>query len=118
MSSSRTEQLYLEDILEAAESVERFVEGIPQDVFLRSDLIRSAVLHKLTVIGEAVARLPTEFRERHPEIEWRDIIGFRNFAVHAYFAVDWNIVWTTATGDIPRLKPRIREVLRIEFPTE
>ncbi len=76
------------DIVEAAESIHRFLTGVKRETFLQDDLLRSAVLQKLTIIGEAVARLPMEFRDRHPEIQWDDIIGFRNIAVHAYFAVD------------------------------
>lgn len=51
----RRDELYLTDIVEAAEAIHRFIAGIPRDDFLQNDLIRSATLHKLTVIGEAVA---------------------------------------------------------------
>ena len=74
------------------------------------------MLHKLTVIGEAAARLPPEFRERHPEIEWADIVGFRNIAVHAYFAVEWPIVWVAATQETPELRDRIADILAQEYP--
>jgi uncharacterized protein with HEPN domain len=50
-------------------------------------MMNSAVLQKLTVIGEAASRLPKEFTNRFPEIPWVDIIGFRNIAVHEYFAI-------------------------------
>jgi uncharacterized protein with HEPN domain len=74
------------------------------------------VLQKLTIIGEAVARLPVEFRERHPEIEWVDIIGFRNIAVHSYFAVQWSIVWVAATQDAMELRRQVAEILAREYP--
>ena len=74
------------------------------------------MLHKLTVIGEAAARLPSEFRDRHPEIEWADIVGFRNIAVHAYFAVEWPIVWVAATQDTPELRDKIAGILAREYP--
>jgi len=64
-------------------------------------------MYQLVIIGEAAARLSKEFRERHPEIEWIDIIGFRNFAVHAYFAVGWSVVWVTAIRDVPALAEQI-----------
>ena len=79
----RPEALYLTDIVEAADAVERFIEGVQREDFFGDELRQSAVLQKLIVIGEAAARLPVEFRERHPEIEWTDIVGFRNIAVHA-----------------------------------
>jgi uncharacterized protein with HEPN domain len=111
----RRDELYLTDIVEAADSIAAFLSGREHDTFLQDDLLRSAVLHKLTVIGEAAARVSADFRERHPEIEWPDIVGFRNIAVHAYFAVDWSIVWVAATHDAPQLGRQVQEILTKEF---
>jgi uncharacterized protein with HEPN domain len=111
----RREELYLADIVEAADSIQRFLGDISQIDFLQNDLVHSAVLQKLTIIGEAAARLPKGFQNKHREIEWVDIIGFRNIAVHAYFSVDWSIVWVTATNDVPGLKRIIAEILAAEY---
>jgi uncharacterized protein with HEPN domain len=112
----RREKLYLTDIIEAADAIQRFLKKIKKNTFLKDELLQSAVLQKLTIIGEAAARLPREFRERHSEIEWEDIIGFRNIAVHAYFAVEWSIVWVAATQEVPDLRRRIADILKIEYP--
>ena len=66
------------------------------------------------MIGEAATRLSQAFREAHPQVEWRDIIAFRNIAVHAYFAVQWDIVWATATDDVPVLRRQVMEILQRE----
>ena len=73
------------------------------------------MLHKLTIIGEAAARVSEDLRGCHPEVGWPDIVGFRNIAVHAYFVVDWSIVWETATQDVPRLRQQVIEILKSEF---
>lgn len=111
----RPEELYLTDIVEAADAVQRFIEGIQREDFFDDELRQSAVLQKLIVIGEAAARLPVQFRERHPEIEWADIVGFRNIAVHEYFAVSWTIVWVTATQDVPDLRRKVARILAEEY---
>lgn len=54
----RREDLYLADILEATHAIEEFLKGIDKTTFVHNDLIRSAVLRKLTIIGEAASRLP------------------------------------------------------------
>jgi len=64
---------------------ERFCNGLTKEDFAKDELRQSAVLQKLIVIGEAVAQLPNNFTANYPDIEWRDIKAFRNFAVHAYF---------------------------------
>ena len=107
----RREELYLADIIEAADAIQQFLRTADKDAFMIDDLLRSAVLHKLTIIGEAAAHLPSEFRVRHSEIEWADIVGFRNIAVHSYFSVDWNIVWLTATQDAPELRDKVAAIL-------
>ncbi len=89
-----------------------------ESTFLTSELHKSASLQKLAVIGEAAARLPQEFREQHQQVEWRDIIAFRNIAVHAYFAVQWDIVWATANDDIPTLRRQVMDILQMEYPEE
>jgi uncharacterized protein with HEPN domain len=110
----RRERLYLQDIVEACDLLDTFLEGMDASAFMASELHKAATLQKLAVIGEAASRLPQEFREKHPEVEWRDIIAFRNIAVHAYFAVQWDIVWATAHDDVPALRSQVRKILQSE----
>jgi len=112
----RPERLYLQDIIEAADSIAFHIGGRPRDRFLEDRTVRAAVLHELTVIGEATARLPVEFRERHPEVPWTKIVAFRNLVVHEYFGLDWSIVWDTATKLVPTLRQQVSGVLSEEFP--
>jgi uncharacterized protein with HEPN domain len=111
----RPERLYLSDIVEAAEAIARFLDGVREEEFLVSDLLRSAALQKLAVIGEAAARLSAEFCASHPGIPWHDIVGFRNIAIHEYFAVEWPIVWVAATEEAPLLGQQVAEILAQEF---
>ncbi|MCI0565377.1 MAG: DUF86 domain-containing protein [Nitrososphaera sp.] len=114
----RREALYLRDIIEAADAIAEFIQGVNAEAFRDNDLLRSAVLHKLTIIGEAAARIPKDFRDKHREIAWADIIGFRNIVVHAYFAIDWGSVWVTATEDVPYLRQAIVIIAEQEFGSE
>ena len=106
----RPERLYLQDILDACDAIERFLLRTTETAFAQDELVQSAVLQKLIVIGEAAARLPRSFTEQHSHIEWADIVAFRNIA-DEYFAVDWSIVWITATEDVPALREKIQRLL-------
>jgi uncharacterized protein with HEPN domain len=44
--------------------------------------------------------------------------GFRNIAVHAYFSVEWPIVWVAATEETPTLRRQIAMILERDFPAE
>lgn len=61
------------------------------------------MLLRCTVLGETAKRVSLEFRNSHPEIPWRKIMGFRNVVVHDYFQVDFHRAWKIASRDIPEL---------------
>jgi uncharacterized protein with HEPN domain len=112
----RPEHLYLQDMVEAEDNIALHIAGRPRERFLGDLTVRAAVLHELTVIGEAAARLSVEFRGRHPEVPWSKIVAFRNLVVHEYFGLDWPIVWDTAKTLVPLLREQIATVLSAEFP--
>ena len=95
-SYMRRERLFLWDIVEAADHIAEFVVKADFEEFLESDVLRSAVVQKLSVIGEAAARLPGELKDRHAEILWPRIIALRNVLIHDCFGVDWRLVWQVA----------------------
>ena len=60
---------------------------------MADDTLCYAVAQRLTVIGEAVARLSPEVKARDTSVPWQDIVGLRNILVHEYFGVYWPFVW-------------------------
>jgi len=111
----RDERLYLADIVEAANAIDRFLAGLSEDDWIDDEVHQSAVMHQLIIIGEAASRLSREFQDAHPQIAWADIVGFRNLAVHAYFSVSWPIVWVTATEEVPALGKKVANILINEY---
>lgn len=111
----RREELYLADMVEAAKAVSAFTVGITFEKFMESDVVKSAVLLKLIVIGEAASKLPLGVKEKYPDIPWRKIADFRNYVVHAYFSVDWVLVWSAATVEAPDLRDKVEHILKTEF---
>jgi len=102
--------------LEAARKIESIVAGTSEHSFLADEVLQAAVLHHLTVIGEAINRLSPEVRDNHPEVPWRQIVSVRNRIVHTYFELDWKILWVAAAEDIPTLCVRIAAILQSDFP--
>jgi uncharacterized protein with HEPN domain len=111
----RREHLYLADIVESARTVERWLaerDGQWND----DEILRNAVLRQLSVVGEAASCLSDDMRGRLADIPWREIRGFRNIAVHAYFSPDWDVVHEVATVNLPDMAPRVLALLRMEAP--
>lgn len=108
---SREVGLLLEDIAGACAKVRRYVAGRSSEDVFGDEMRFDAVLFDLQVIGEAIKKLPGDFRQRHPQVAWRAIAGMRDFVAHAYFALDRDILWGAIQGDIPRLHEQVREIL-------
>jgi len=64
------------------------------------------------IIGEAAARVPEDFRSRHPEVPWRATVGLRNRLIHAYDVVDFDILWDVVQQDIPSLIVQLENILK------
>jgi uncharacterized protein with HEPN domain len=90
---------YLWDMREALRSVRTFIAGKTLTDFLGEELLQSAVIRQLTVLGEAASRVSTDLRNRHPQIPWRTIVGLRNVVVHQYDKVEPADIWLIATND-------------------
>lgn len=97
-------------ILEAAREAAGYVAKIDRTGFDASRPLQHAVVRCIEIVGEAAARLSPALREANPQIPWPRIVATRNRIVHAYFDIDMDIIWTTATVELPAL---IHEVERI-----
>jgi uncharacterized protein with HEPN domain len=104
------------DIMEALDSLARSLVDCKEADFLSNDLLYDASAHKLTIVGEAAARISDEMKARYPHVEWRKVIGLRNVLVHEYFGVDRPMVWEVAVVEAPLLRDRIAAILLAEFP--
>ena len=81
------------------------------DQFSRDDKTAYAVIRALEIIGEATKHIPEQVRKSNPDISWREMAGIRDKLIHDYFGVNLEVVWKTATDDLPKLEPEIRLIL-------
>jgi len=102
---------YLQDILETIESCESFIEGMNFDQFASDEKTIFAVNHALEIIGEETKHIPEEIRNEYPFVPWRKMAGIRDVIIHAYFGVNLNIIWNTATERLPELKRDIEKIV-------
>jgi uncharacterized protein with HEPN domain len=73
-----------------------------------------AILRCVEIVGEAASQIPVALRRRNPKIPWRQIIGMRNRLIHGYDIVDYDIVWSTVTQDLPLLVAELEAILPSE----
>ncbi|MCS6918197.1 MAG: DUF86 domain-containing protein [Fimbriimonadales bacterium] len=109
--SKRSVELFLNDILEAIERVRSYTHGHSLESFDQSRMTVDAVVRNLEIIGEAAKHIPSSQRQKYPQVPWKRVVGFRNIAIHDYFAVDVELVWTIATEQLDELETAIKNML-------
>lgn len=63
-------------------------------------------------MAESTQRLSEALKAAHPEIDWRQIAGFRNVVVHNYLNVEPDRVWLVIAQDLPSLKHAVAAMLK------
>jgi uncharacterized protein with HEPN domain len=109
--SERNLNLLLEDIQTSICKVLNYTKGYTFQLFEKDIKTREAVERNFEIIGEAAARIPEEFKKSHPEIEWRIIKDFRNFIIHEYFGINYQILWNTVQNRLPELENQIKKLM-------
>ncbi len=109
---SRNYNLYLQDIVEAADRVASYVESMTRSEFETDQMRIDAVIRNLGIIGEAVKKIPDSIREKYPSVPWHNIAGLRNRVIHVYFNVNMDVVWDALQTKLPPLKTQIQRILK------
>lgn len=74
-------------------------------------MLELSLVRLVEVIGEAATGVSGGMRDRHPEIEWRVIVGMRNRLIHGYDAVAYDVLWETITMDLPPLIEQLERII-------
>ena len=112
MKSTRLYTDFMDDIVDAIQKVEQFIQGMTLNQFLADEKTSFAVIRALEIIGEATKKIPNEIRTMHSDIPWKEMAGIRDKLVHDYFGVDLEVVWNTASDDLLGLKEKIQKAIQ------
>ena len=105
----RPDDVLLLDVLLAARDAVEFLSDSTPEQFRQDRLRQMATAKAVEIVGESASRLSDEFRAKHPEVPWHQVVGMRHRLVHDYFGIDLEEVWRTVKQDLPNLISTIEE---------
>ena len=114
MPPSREWRFRVDDIVTSIDTIFTYIAGMDYDDFVADSKTRDAVVLNLAVMGEAARHVPGEIRNRHPAIEWEEMITNRNVMIHVYFGLKPQILWDTIHKDLPSVRSQLVTLLAKE----
>jgi len=102
---------YLIDILNTAQSIEKFVNGLSYEEFVEDQKTVFAVIQGFEIIGEASKNIPKEIQKIYPEVDWQSMIKMRDLLIHHYFGTQYSILWDTIKNRLPGLITILPKIL-------
>lgn len=95
---------YCNDVVEMASEITR-------ETFLTERLPQRGLVMTLILIGENAAKVSQEFRKKHSEIPWNEVVAPRNTSVRNYPGLELTRVWDEIIPiDVPRLKAQLERL--------
>ncbi len=103
--------VYLDDILQACRSIQRYTDGLTFESFTGDQRTIDAVVRNFQIVGEAAKNIPGDLRARLTEVDWRGVAGFRDVLVHRYFDVDLDLTWQIINSRVAPLAAAVKKFL-------
>lgn len=111
MQPQNRDLIRMRHMFDAATKAVSFVAGKSRNELNVDEKLSLALVRLVEIIGEAASKVTAGTQTRHPDIPWRDIIGTRNRLIHAYEAVNLDILWQIVTVDIPSLNTLLQQAI-------
>lgn len=99
-------------VADAIEEIKLYTQDTDFEKFADASMMKNACIRQLEIIGEAFSRISEEIKEKHDDIEWRQIVGLRNILIHQYFGVDDKILWDIISLDLVDLEEQVARVIK------
>jgi len=108
--SMRDDAVSLKDMLNHACEAVALLGDTSREAFRNHRVLQLALTRLVEIVGEAANRVSAATRQAHSDLPWPRIIGTRNWLVHGYDVIDYDLLWDTVTTDLPPLIAALRKI--------
>lgn len=103
---------YIRHILDECLYLRSVVENdLSKDDFFKDETLKRATVRSLEIIGEAVKKIPADFKIKWSSIQWKNMAGMRDRLIHDYLGVNYSIVWDVIKNKIPELHEQLKTIV-------
>ncbi len=100
MDNKKDDKYHINKILLNLDFLIKHTKDISKNEFGKNELLLDSIMFRFIQISEHIKKLTLDFRDKHINIPWKEIIGLRNRIVHEYGNVDLDIIYDTVKDDI------------------
>ena len=111
MDNIKNDSYYAKQIVDNISAIKRYISNKTYEQFVKDEELIDAVMFRLIQLVENIKKISFDFKEKHQNIPWGKIMGFRNGIVHEYDKTDYVIVYETAMQDLDDLQVLFEEIL-------
>ena len=108
MNRIKDDSYYLEKIIKDIDFILLHMENVSKEQLQENEILLDSMQFRLIQISENANKLSDIFKQRHANIDWHEIYGLRNWLVHDYGNVDYEIIFSTLVKDIRPLKEKLQ----------
>lgn len=102
--ANKNDLYYIKQALIEIDHIVSYTRGLSYENFMKDVKTVDATMFRLQQMVEKIKCLSQDFKSKHDEIPWGEIVGFRNGIVHDYGKTDYTTVFEVVSFDIYRLK--------------
>ena len=107
----KSNEVFLRHVLDEITFLLEHTRGLSFADFMKDAVLQRACARSFEITCEAVKHIPNDFRQKHKEIDWKNIAGMRDKLIHQYFGVNWNILWDAIKEKLPGVQVRLEKIL-------
>lgn len=107
---SRSDKVYIEDIIESIKIILSYIGDKTEFEFLNDLMLQDAIIRRFEIIGEAASKISEPLKDQNPLVQWRLMKEMRNKLIHEYFGVSPVTIYSTIRLDIPVLLDQLNQI--------